>query len=107
MLFETSKHRVFIYFVSDTREEQCFSEMENGLCSNPGQVLLTFSGCCCRCQGGGWGSDGNCRACPAQNSTEFNDLCPMGCGYNALSSGTLVDGQILFSVFYFVTSKLT
>nr|CAB3245049.1 fibrillin-2 [Phallusia mammillata] len=70
----------------DTRLEKCFATVVNGVCDDPGSSVVRRDDCCCRCTGGGWGTDDQCQPCPAINSTEFADLCPNGCGYGSIES---------------------
>ena len=71
-------------YISDTRPAQCFSDIAaNAVCSGAGAILLTRSTCCCQCKNAAWGfGESNCTACPAEDTKEFTDLCPHGCGYS-------------------------
>ena len=61
----------------DAREEPCYNEHKGKFCLGPRGQNTTRRNCCCTLAAA-WGLD--CQACPAQNTKEFQKLCPLGAG---------------------------
>nr|XP_039274602.1 fibrillin-2-like isoform X1 [Styela clava] len=66
----------------DQTKGQCYSSYDLGVCSNEMPTAVTRGSCCCTCTDSAWGeSAGECEACPAEGTQEFENLCPEGCGF--------------------------
>lgn len=77
----------------DIRQSTCFNTVsfEDGaaVCGDPMKNQMTRGMCCCACADTGYENEGNCSACPVEGSSEFDYLCPYGCG--VLPSGIDID----------------
>lgn len=65
----------------ETKKDYCYMEYRSGQCSNPSNILITRSCCCCAANVGqifGYGSP--CTKCPEPGTSEFDQLCIHGNG---------------------------
>ena len=67
----------------DNRIGDCFRTIEGDesapVCTNPVGIRVKKAHCCCASPTAGWGNP--CEACPANNTDEYNTLCPGGIGF--------------------------
>jgi len=67
----------------DDRIGDCFLNIEGDdqqpVCTNPVGIRVKKASCCCAQPTAGWGNP--CEKCPANNTEEYNTLCPGGVGF--------------------------
>lgn len=76
----------------DRREEFCYMQVKNGVCTRPLDGYFLRSDCCCTV-GRAWGR--NCIPCPRPGTELFTQLCPRGAGSNGkkdINECTMIPG---------------
>lgn len=72
--FELSGNKKFCV---DIRIGTCYNAPD---CAEGSSTDTTRSTCCCQCNDNSWAIGDECETCPDQDSDEFAQLCPNGCG---------------------------